>query len=275
MADSRAIGRELRACAAAVTFLTRIPLGRLVAHDAGDLPRAISYFPLVGVLVGAAGGAAFAIAVALWPPYLAAVLSVAFTVWLTGAFHEDALADSFDGFGGGVDRARVLEIMRDSRVGSYALVGMILVVAAKIGAIVTIFRAAEQSSVGATYSSAALAVAAALIAAHALGRWSSVALMAWLPYVREPRPGERAGTGSAFGGAATGGRLVAASGIAALAGGIALGWAMLAAALVAGIVTWLSGRYFARRIGGITGDALGAANQFVELAVYLLVAALH
>jgi len=273
----RGVSGELAACVAAVTFLTRLPLGRLVAHDPGDLPRSISYFPLVGALVGAAGGAAFAIGTALWPPYLAALLSVAFTVWLTGAFHEDALADSFDGFGGGRDRARVLQIMRDSRVGSYALVGMILVIVTKIAALVAVFHAASAAAdaAGAGHATGALAVAAALVAAHALGRWSSVALMAWLPYVREPALGERSGTGSAFVGAATSGRLIAASIIAVLAGGLALGWAMLAAAVAAGGVTWLAGRYFARRIGGITGDALGAANQLVELAVYLLLAALR
>src|SRR5262249_29467579 len=127
---------QLRAFAAAVAFLTRIRPG--VAHDASDLPAAVTYFPVVGLVVGLSGALAFGFAAELWPPALAVIVSVGFTVWLTGAFHEDALADAFDGFGGGWDRAQVLSIMKDSRVGSYALVGVLLVMAAKITALVAI-----------------------------------------------------------------------------------------------------------------------------------------
>jgi adenosylcobinamide-GDP ribazoletransferase len=261
---------QLRACAAAITFLTRIPVG-FIPHDATDLPAAGTYFPLVGLLVGGAGAVAFALAAMLWPPTLAVILSVSFTVWLTGAFHEDALADALDGFGGGWDRAQVLAIMKDSRVGSYALVGVVLVLGAKIAALHGIFDAApiDHRLAGA----GTLSVGKALVAAHVLGRWSSVALIADHEYVRATGPGDRGGTGRPFAGTVTRTRLAISTAIALLITIAVLERATLAVVVVAGVVVWLAGRYFERRIGGITGDALGAANQLVELAVYLTLAA--
>ena len=143
----------LRACAAAFTFLTRVPAHRVVRHDGQDLANAAPYFPLVGVVVGAVGGAAFAAASLLWPTLLAIIISVAATVWMTGAFHEDALADALDGFGGGWDRAQILAIMKDSRVGSYALVGVALVLGAKVAALATI-AGDTRPAIGATVARA-------------------------------------------------------------------------------------------------------------------------
>jgi adenosylcobinamide-GDP ribazoletransferase len=260
---------QLRAFAAAIAFLTRIRLG-LVAHDVSDLPAAATYFPVVGLIVGGIGALAFGFAAELWPPTLAVIVSVGITVWLTGAFHEDALADAFDGFGGGWNRAQVLAIMKDSRVGSYALVGVLLVVAAKIAAIVAIADA--TTSARGLLTPGAVAVGRALIAAHVAGRWSSVGLMAHHEYVRAPAPGERASAGGAFATNVPRTRLVAATAIAVGLTILVLGRQALAVAIVAAAIAWLAGRYFERRIGGITGDALGAANQLVELAVYLVLA---
>src|SRR5580765_7576017 len=83
--------RQARACAAAFSFLTRIPAGSWVRHDGSNLSASTIYFPIVGLVVGIAGAGALALGAALWPPTLATILSVGFTVWLTGAFHEDAL----------------------------------------------------------------------------------------------------------------------------------------------------------------------------------------
>jgi adenosylcobinamide-GDP ribazoletransferase len=237
----------------------------------GDLPAAATYFPVVGLIVGVAGAIVFGLAVKVWTPTIAVVVSVAFTVWLTGAFHEDALADALDGFGGGWDRAQVLAIMKDSRIGAYALLGVLLVVAAKLAALRAIFDAAPLRR--GFVSAGTIAVARALIAAHVLGRWSSVALIADHEYVRSPGTNEREGAGRPFVGAVTRTRLAVATGLALLIAVAALGRATLVVVVVTGVVVWLAGRYFERRIGGITGDALGAANQLVELAVYLTLAA--
>jgi adenosylcobinamide-GDP ribazoletransferase len=256
---------QLRAFVAALTFLTRIPVAGVVAHDANDLPAASVYFPVVGLIVGTVGAVVVATAAALWPPTLAIILSVAVTVWITGAFHEDALADSFDGFGGGWDKAQVLTIMKDSRVGSYALVGVLLVIATKIAALRAIFDGVSTGG--------AIEVGRALVAGHVLGRWSSVILIATHEYVRPAAPNERPSAGKPFVGAVTTPRLIAATTIALLVVAMALGRSAFAVIGIAAGVMWIAGRYFQRRIGGITGDALGAANQFVELAVYLTLAA--
>ncbi|MDB4875964.1 MAG: cobS [Gemmatimonadetes bacterium] len=228
-------------------------------HDIDDLPASVTYFPIVGLAVGLTGGAAWWLATFLWSAPIAVIVSVAVTVWMTGAFHEDALADSIDGFGGGWDRAQILAIMKDSRVGSYALIGVVLVVAAKLCALTTL-------------SGTALSLTRALVAGHVLGRWSSVVLMWKLPYVRPSDDAPRASAGGAFTNGATASRLASATILSAAIVALALGWRSAIPMIVTIIVTWLAGRYFAGRLGGITGDALGAANQVVELSVYLALA---
>lgn len=250
----------LRVFGAAVMFLTRIPVPRALGYDPDDLARSTVWFPVVGLLVGGAGALALWAALHLWPPLVAAALSTAATAWLTGAFHEDALADSFDGFGGGYDRERILAIMKDSRVGSYALVGVALALLAKVGALATL----AERDVG--------AAARALVAAHVLGRWSSLPLIRWLPYVREDGAKSRP-----FAASVTTARLLVGSVLALALVAAALqpsGVAPLAAVLLAAVVvTALGARYFRRTLGGMTGDCLGAANQMVELVTYLVLAA--
>jgi adenosylcobinamide-GDP ribazoletransferase len=262
---------QLRACAAAFSFLTRIPASAVIAHDVSDLSAGAVYFPVVGLVVGAAGAIVFGLAAKVWSPTIAVIVSVGFTVWLTGAFHEDALADALDGFGGGWDRAQVLAIMKDSRIGSYALLGVLLVVATKLAALRAIFDAAPVRR--GFVAGGTIAVARALIVAHVLGRWSSVALLADHEYVRSPGVNEREGAGRPFVGAVNRTRLAIATGLALLIAVTALGRGTLLVVVITAVVVWLAGRYFERRIGGITGDALGAANQLVELAVYLTLAA--
>ncbi|HEY4131375.1 MAG TPA: adenosylcobinamide-GDP ribazoletransferase [Gemmatimonadaceae bacterium] len=257
-----------RSFIAAFTFLTRLPVGGVAAHDASDLPLSVIYFPVVGLVIGLLGGIAFVAAHHLWSTPVAVLLSMATTVLATGAFHEDALADSFDGFGGGWNREQVLAIMKDSRVGSYALVGVALTLAIKAGALWTL--ATTVSVPGWTTDAF---VVRALVAGHVLGRWSSIPLIWRLPYVRLAQDGERASAGKPFIDGVTVNRVAIATVLTVLIVSIALGWRALTAGGVALLVTVLAGAYFVRRIGGITGDALGAANQIVEVCVYLALAA--
>jgi adenosylcobinamide-GDP ribazoletransferase len=171
-------------------------------------------------------------------------------VLLTGALHEDALADAADGFGGGATPERVLEIMKDSRVGSYGVVALILAILLKLASLASLTRGD---------------VVVALIAAHTLSRWSSVVLLNRYAYI---------GTkGAAFGGGVTAPRLIIATVITFTICALAAQRRALIAILVSVIVTVAAGVYFQRRLGGVTGDCLGAANQLVELAVYLTLAA--
>jgi adenosylcobinamide-GDP ribazoletransferase len=253
---------EGRALAAAFTFMTRVPLGPLASHDPNDLPASAAYFPVVGLAVASAGGVVYAAADQVWSAPVAILLSMCATVLMTGAFHEDALADAFDGFGGGWSRDQVLAIMKDSRVGSYALAGVTLVLALKFAALDSL--ASPGASIG---------VVRALIAAHVLGRWSSLLLIRRYPYVRPAADGERPSAGRPFVAGVTRPRLVAATVLAVVMLNLVAGWQSIVPLIVAVVVTAMAGWYFDRRVGGITGDALGAANQIVELCVYLTFAA--
>ena len=252
-----------RALSAAFTLLTRLPARCFAAHDASDLPSSVTYFPAVGLAVAVIGGAAYATAALLWPVVIAVLLSVMVTVFVTGAIHEDGLADALDGFYGGWSRDQVLAIMKDSRVGSYGLVGFVLVLATKVATLATI---AHQSTT-------AVAVVRALVAAHVLARWSSLPLMWKYPYVRPANTGERASAGGPFVDATPARRVLAGSVLTLAIVVIALGARVAAAGAAAALLTVVAGQYCSRRIGGITGDALGATNQLVELAVYLVLAA--
>ncbi len=234
---------------AACTFLTRLPLSR-GAVDSTTLGASSTWFPVVGAMVGLVGGLTLIVAGRTWPPFVAAVLSILATVLLTGALHEDALADAADGFGGGRTRDQVLEIMRDSRIGSYGAVALVLVLSARIGCLAAM---------------APVDGARALIGAHVLARWSSLPLMLALPYARPE------GSGKSFVGGATRARVLGGTLLAAGLVVAALGRRAVPVVLAASIITAMAGWYFRRRLAGITGDCLGATNQLVEVATYLVV----
>jgi len=107
---------------AALRFFTRLPVPAWVGHDAESLNRAAPFFPAIGLVIGLASALAFMLASAFWPKTIAVLLAMGLTIYLTGAFHEDGLSDMVDGIGGGWTQARILEIMKDSRVGSFGVV---------------------------------------------------------------------------------------------------------------------------------------------------------
>lgn len=125
------IRREIELFFNALRFFTRMPVPRWVGHSTDLLNHSARYFPLVGWLVGLVGAAGFLIVGLALPVSLAIVLSMAATIRFTGAFHEDGFGDVCDGFGGGWDRAQVLSIMKDSRIGAYGAIGLVLMLIAK------------------------------------------------------------------------------------------------------------------------------------------------
>jgi adenosylcobinamide-GDP ribazoletransferase len=249
------VKRAVETFFAALSFLTRIRTPRWVAFSSDMLERSVVFFPVVGALVGLWGALLYRVSVAGWPSPVAAVVAIGGTILLTGALHEDALADACDGFGGGWDRAAILRIMKDSRIGAYGAIGVGLSLLARTAAIIAIAPAGAAT------------VMRALVVAHVLSRWTSVPLMWRCPYVREGESKSRSVTVNA-----TGCKVGAAS---VVVGGIVLpidqGRSM-AAMVAAVVVTTAAARYFNRRLGGITGDCLGAVNQVVELTTYLMFA---
>jgi adenosylcobinamide-GDP ribazoletransferase len=247
-------GANARAAAAALTFLTRVPIGRGVALDGADVARGALLFPLVGAGVGAAAGGVAALAHLALSPFLSAGLGVAAAVVLTGAMHVDALADTLDAAGART-RERALEIMRDSRIGSFGAAAIVLDLTIKVAAV------AELLTKG--------GAVAALVAAGALSRGASPVLAAFLPYPRvEGGPGSVL-TGRVSPAAAGLGAVVAAA-IAILA--LGLDGIIVAAAVAAS--TAVLGLVYRRRLGGATGDALGATTELGETLALVAAAAL-
>jgi adenosylcobinamide-GDP ribazoletransferase len=239
----------------AVQFLTRLPLPRDVGWTPSRMAATPRWHPGVGLLVGAAAGAACWAAAGLWPPLVAALAATAFGIILTGAFHEDGLADACDGLGGGTTRERALEIMRDSRIGTYGAIGLVLVLGAKVTALAAIAEVAPA------------AAALALVAGHCAGRASSVVVIATGRYVREHGTGKPVADGMGAGGLA----FALATG----AAGMGLLGLVVPAVAVAGALLGLAlghaamRQWYARRIGGYTGDCLGATQQTSEVGLYL------
>ena len=249
------IGRELARLACATQFLTRLPTPSPGWSD-DLLARSARYFPAVGLLVGGLSAAVFAVARWIWPSgALPAILAVAAGVLATGGFHEDGLADTADGLGGGQTREQRLAIMKDSRLGSYGALALGMALALRIGALAALGPPARA--------------AAALVCAHALARAAAVLGMALLPYAADP-------AASKLKPAARGVRpeevLIALTvGLAPLAL-LPLPAALAGLGLGTAAALWpaLAGR---RLIGGCTGDVLGAIEQACETGVLLGLAA--
>ena len=252
---------ELRLFLIALQFLTRVPVPAWVGWKPEWLNDSARHFPAVGLVVGGFAALVLWAAAHAWSAPVAVLLSMAATVWLTGAFHEDGLADTCDGLGGAVARERALAIMKDSRLGTYGAVALLLVLALKAAALHSL---ATRDL---------LATLAALPLAHAWSRVATVLLLRLLPYGGDAehakaKPMAQQVDGLAFAIAMLWAALAAASAAVFLPG-----VALAAAALAVGATTLCMARWLKRRLGGYTGDALGATQQFSELAVYLAVAA--
>jgi adenosylcobinamide-GDP ribazoletransferase len=238
--------RALDALATALGFLTRVPVpGR------GDLVRAAPLFPLVGAALGAAVGACAAGLADLVPVLAAAAVATALELILTGALHLDGLADSADGLAGR-ERDRALEIMRDPLLGTYGGAALALDLVAKVGALAALAEADQILPV---------------VAAFAAGRAASLPLAAALPYAR--RDG---GTGSLLAGRLRAAPAAAGVVLAAAIAVGAAGWTGAAILACLAVVTPVTAVLARRRIGGVTGDVLGAATELTTTAGLIVAA---
>lgn len=238
-----------------ISFATILPFGPPTIVDDGDVRRASWSLPVAGLLVGLVGSAVYAIVHAIGlTPGPAAMLALASTVILTGALHEDGLADTADGLGGGRSRERKLEIMRDSRIGTYGACALFISLILRWSALAAI--AAPRS------------VMIALLLAHAAARAGVPAFMAFVPSARPDGLSARAGKPSPQSAA-----IALGLGALVLALGFGLGKTILAIALLA-VIGLLMARLATKQIGGQTGDILGAFEQLAETAILLMAAAL-
>lgn len=235
-------------------FLTRIPVGKWVDYEQRLLARSTLYFPLVGAGVGAIGAGALYLCAQAFPLSLAVLLSMLTTILVTGAFHEDGLADSADGFGGASEKARVLEIMRDSRIGTFGAIALWFLLTTKWALLTHLCELHFEAAV------------LSLIVAHSAGRWSSLWLIWRSEYVRA-----ESATAKPFASSVTARRFWLASLAFVLIAFLCFNWLAFFIVIAALVVSVLAAGFFKRRIGGITGDTLGAANQIVELSLYFVI----
>ncbi|WP_322999236.1 adenosylcobinamide-GDP ribazoletransferase [Castellaniella sp.] len=245
---------EIRLFFTALQFFTRLPVPAWVGFKPAWLQHCTRYYPLAGWVVGVVAAVVFALAQTVWPQAVAVLLSMAAGLVLTGAFHEDGFADVCDGLGGAVSKERALDIMKDSRLGTYGVTGLGLMLALKFAALSAL---------------PPIWVAPALLLAHPASRLGSAALIWRMRYAREEgkaKPlGRRMRDREFLIAAACGGLpalMLVMTGMLPPAG---VAWALMAGALGA---AWMA-RTLARRLDGYTGDGLGAAQQLSELGCYL------
>jgi adenosylcobinamide-GDP ribazoletransferase len=236
----------------ALIFLTRIPVGKQYEFRSEDLPRSTLYFPIVGMIIGLLGGLVLFCTEPFFPPVVAVLLCMGVTVGVTGALHEDGLADTADGLIGGLEPQRRLEIMKDSRLGSYGAIVLWFSLTAKLFVLTALLEKGVFTAV------------CALIVAHGLGRAATVTLLFSHQYVRRDES-----KASPFGNTVRLKEFVTALLAPILISFALLGSKAMLPLIVAAAATWAAGVYFQKKIGGITGDCLGATNQLVELACYL------
>ena len=234
-------------------FLTRIPMPSRL-YDTESLARSAIFFPLVGAVVGSGA----ALLHLLTSPHLArpaaAFLVLLYLVLVTGGLHEDGLADAADGFGGGRSREKILAIMRDSRIGSY---GGLALVFSVLGRLVLL---ASMPLAQVPYF---------LITASVLCRWTILPLSYFLASARDAGNSEMEGQGARIARRISRGTLIGGTVFSFAIAAVLLRERAATAILSAIAVAWFTGLYYRRRIGGVTGDCLGASVQLAELGVYL------
>jgi len=231
----------------AFQFLTRIPMPS-TAFEADSLSRATKFFPLVGLVVGSGAVLLQKLLMFHMGRPLVTLIVLIYLVLITGCLHEDGLADTADGFGGGRTKDQILAILKDSRIGSYGATALVLSLLARY-----LLLASLPLEHFAAY----------VISSHVLCRWSSMPLSYFLPPARE-EDGQ-------------GARIAKLTSLATLTFGsifsfavvaFALRWSAVAPVLIAIFTFAVSGWFYARKIGGVTGDCFGATNQLTEIAVY-------
>lgn len=267
--------QPLRHYLLAIQFFSRIPVtGRLAAWVgwSPEMQRAsAAHLPGVGWLVGLWAAGLLALVLWLlpgspWTPLLAALISTAGTLWLTGGFHEDGLADVADGLGGFVPAERALEIMKDSRLGSYGVMALAMALLTKVVLLAAVVDAMTP------YWGPVPAVML-VIAMHVLSRFAPLVLMHTLSHVGLAASSKTlhvAGKQLGWRGLITGALWCLP--VVTVLWWVSTGWLILNIVIACTVTTWLLQRWLHKRLGGMTGDCLGACQQLNELAVLLAVA---
>lgn len=238
--------RLLKDVLVAFQFLTRLPLPA-VAYEEGALARSAKYFPLVGCVVGGLAYLVYRLLYQHLPAPLVAVAVLLATILLTGGLHEDAFADVADGFGGGWNREQILKILKDSRIGSYGAIALVLSLVSRLFLLSSLSADRFLSMV---------------LCAQVISRWTILPLGFFLTPARVDGQGARVAKGI------SGSSVAIGSLFSLMILFFFLHTWFWVPGLLASVITLGSGLYYHRRIGGITGDCFGATIQLTEIAVY-------
>jgi len=234
----------------ALIFFTRIPCPKWVKHDPSHLYKSSKYLPLIGIIVGSIGAITFYLSHLIFSIDIAIILSIFSTIYTTGGFHEDGFADVCDGFGGGWTKDKILSIMKDSTLGTYGVLGLLLILGLKFSAI----REITPEKIIIT-----------IISAHALSRFIATSLLYTHEYVRDTETSKVKPTSKKL----ETSQLI----IAAFIGFIPLlafkSFYVFLIFIPAYISKILLGIKFKKWIGGQTGDCAGAVQQVSEVVIYL------
>lgn len=252
---SQLMRKELSIFLTAVMFFTRLPIekwaGKYFIYSASNAEQVPRYFPLVGLLIGVLISGVFNLLIMCFPLALALLLTLSAGVLLTGAFHEDGFADMCDGLGGGWEKQQVLTIMKDSRLGTYGSLGLMLLMALKFTALLSINLTL---------------IPLVFISGHILSRSVATSLIYSYDYVQDDDVKKINGLSMYLSGRDLSFIL--------LAGLLSLCWLPIKTIaliiVVMALLRFISGQYLHKRIGGYTGDCLGGVQQLSEVAFYLL-----
>jgi Cobalamin-5-phosphate synthase len=259
--------KQLRILFTAFMFLTRLPMPRSTDHSPEYLERSVAYFPLVGWVVGAISALTFLVFNKYISEDIAIAASIIAGILTTGAFHEDGFADVCDAFGGGWTKEKILLIMKDSRLGTYGVIGLVAILASKFLLLQELPKFTPDPAHPTTnifYNYRYFIFI--LLAAHAISRLMPVLIMQFYEYVTDP-------DGSKSKPVATRkpGWLLMVAALFAFIPFLFLSWHFLLAIVPVVLSAFNLASYFKKWIGGYTGDCLGAIQQVSELGFYLAV----
>lgn len=253
------IKNEVRIFFTALMFYTRIPCPAWVDHSAEYINKATRYFPLIGWIVGSISATVFCMANFLWNTEIATFISIIAGVLATGAFHEDGFADVCDGFGGGWTKQKILDIMKDSRIGAFGGIGLVCLLLLKYLAL---------SSLMAYSNEGVYFVFAVFIVYHSLARLTAVSIVFYNEYAREDADSKAKPIAQDYSWREVIGALI--FGIAPLLFFLLSGYFyVLLLILLAVVISFFSSHYFKKWLGGYTGDCLGATEQIAEVLFIL------
>jgi len=251
--------REWSIFLTAVMFYTRIPCPSNIDHRPEYLNKASRYFPLIGWIVGGISYLFFAGAMLLFGSHLAILFALLIGIWTTGAFHEDGLADACDGFGGGWTKEKILIIMKDSRVGTYGVVGLIFLLSIKFFTLLELWRISPQLDT--------LLWPSLFIAYHALARLTAINLVFGMEYAREDATSKVKPIAKTHGSPEVAGAYL--FGLMPFAYHVLAYWQHIFILIPLIGLYFYAKYYFNKWLDGYTGDCLGAVEQIAECLILL------